>query len=95
MVGAHTDSPVLRIKPVSNKREAGYVQIGVETYGGGIWHSCESCRQSVLCMVLLVLMMLGFDRDLGVAGRAMVRTGDGSIVQKLLKIDRPSMPLSI
>jgi len=37
-----------------------------------------------------MLMMLGFDRDLGVAGRAMVRTGDGSIVQKLLKIDRPS-----
>lgn len=70
MVGAHTDSPVLRIKPVSNKREAGYVQIGVETYGGGIWHSW-------------------FDRDLGVAGRAMVRNGDGSIVQKLLKIDRP------
>ena len=33
---------------------------------------------------------IGFDRDLGVAGRAMVRTEDGSIVQKLLKIDRPS-----
>lgn len=35
----------------------------------------------------------GFDRDLGVAGRAMVRTGDGSIVQKLVKVDRPSMAL--
>ena len=37
--------------------------------------------------------LAGFDRDLGIAGRAMVRTSDGSIVQKLLKIDRPSMVL--
>jgi hypothetical protein len=36
------------------------------------------------------LMVIGFDRDLGVAGRAMVKTSDGSIVQKLIKIDRPS-----
>ncbi|KAL4897684.1 peptidase M18 [Aspergillus ambiguus] len=70
MVGAHTDSPVLRVKPVSSKRGEGYMQVGVETYGGGIWHSW-------------------FDRDLGVAGRAMVRTADGSIVQKLIKVDRP------
>ena len=39
----------------------------------------------------LILISIGFDRDLGVAGRAMVRTGDGSIAQKLIKIDRPSM----
>lgn len=38
-----------------------------------------------------MLILLGFDRDLGVAGRAMVRTADGTIAQKLVKIDRPSM----
>lgn len=35
--------------------------------------------------------MVGFDRDLGVAGRVMVRDSNGSIVQKLVKVDRPSM----
>lgn len=39
MVGGHTDSPVLRIKPVSKQFKEGYIQIGVETYGGGIWHT--------------------------------------------------------
>ena len=43
----------------------------------------------------ILLMFTGFDRDLGVAGRVMTRASDGSIVQKLVKVDRPSkFPIS-
>jgi len=38
MVGAHTDSPCLRIKPNPDVVKHGYSQLGVEVYGGALLH---------------------------------------------------------
>ncbi|MCW2682497.1 MAG: apeB [Blastococcus sp.] len=39
LVGAHTDSPTFRVRPHSDVRQAGYRLVGVEPYGGGLWHT--------------------------------------------------------
>lgn len=36
MVGAHTDSPCLMVKPTPEKTSQGYFQLGVEVYGGAL-----------------------------------------------------------
>lgn len=41
IMGAHTDSPNLRVKPNSKRSlpGAGVVQLTIEPYGGGLWHT--------------------------------------------------------
>ena len=61
IVGAHTDSPGLRVKPRPDTGSAGWKQIAVEVYGGALLNSW-------------------LDRDLGVAGRVLDRTGGDFLV---------------
>jgi len=69
IVGAHTDSPNLRLKPNAEYVQEGYAQVGVEVYGG-------------------VLLNSWLDRDLGIAGRVLVKDGD-AIESKLVTIAKP------
>ena len=39
IIGTHTDSPCLRLAPVSKHTTLGYLQACIQTYGGGLWHT--------------------------------------------------------
>jgi aspartyl aminopeptidase len=69
LLGAHTDSPTLRVKPRPDTGRAGVRQLGVEVYGGPLLNSW-------------------LDRDLGLAGRAVLRGPDGPLV-RLVRVHRP------
>lgn len=77
IIGGHTDSPNLKVKPCSKRNGNGSasagncLQLAVECYGGGLWYTW-------------------FDRDLGISGRVLVRSKDQSLIsQKMVKIDKP------
>lgn len=39
VIAAHTDSPCLKLKPISASSKPGYLMVNVQTYGGGLWHT--------------------------------------------------------
>jgi aspartyl aminopeptidase len=54
IIAAHTDSPCPKLKPVSKRKErAGCIGVGVQPYGGGLWHTWFDRDLSVAGRVLL------------------------------------------
>ena len=51
LIGAHTDSPNLRIKPQPDLNQHGYLQFGVEVYGGALLSSWADRDLSMAGMV--------------------------------------------
>ena len=51
MVGAHTDSPCLRIKPNPDIKKHSYTQLGVEVYGGALLHTWLDRDLSIACLL--------------------------------------------
>jgi aspartyl aminopeptidase len=70
VLGAHTDSPCFKVKPVVCTKKGDSLMINTMNYGGGLWHTW-------------------FDRDLGIAGRVVIKGPNGELTTKLLRIDDP------
>lgn len=61
IIGTHTDSPNLRVRPIPDVASNGWRQVGIESYGGPLANSW-------------------LDRDLGLAGRLVLRDGSEPLV---------------
>jgi len=66
ILGTHTDSPNLRVKPIADSGSHGWRQVNIEVYGGALYNTW-------------------LDRDLGLAGRLVLRDGSTPLVD----ISRP------
>jgi aspartyl aminopeptidase len=78
----HLDSPCLKVRPISKKSKAGYLQVGVELYGGGIWSSWFDRDLSLAGRVIVSTSGTG-------SGSGSEGKSSEGFTSKLVKIDRP------
>ncbi|KAI8322514.1 aspartyl aminopeptidase [Martensiomyces pterosporus] len=64
IVAAHTDSPCFKLKPVSKKTSSGYLQVGVQVYGGALWHTWFDRDLSIAGRVMVKDNSGGYDNRL-------------------------------
>ncbi|WVW84681.1 hypothetical protein I302_106715 [Kwoniella bestiolae CBS 10118] len=72
----HLDSPCLKVRPVSKRQKSGYLQVGVELYGGGIWPSWFDRDLSLAGRVII-------------SNKSSTSEKGPGYVSRLVKIDRP------
>jgi len=72
IIGAHTDSPVLKLKPKSKSGSAGFLQLGVQLYGGGLWGTWFD-RDLSLAGKVIVRTESGFETRLVAIPRPILR----------------------
>jgi aspartyl aminopeptidase len=75
IIGGHTDSPNLKVKPYSKRSANGCIMLAVECYGGGLWHTWLDRDLGVSGRVLVR------DRS-SPDGKEMIK-------QRFVKIDKP------
>ena len=76
IVGSHTDSPGLMVKPNPDFRNAGWSQLAVEVYGGPILHTW-------------------FDRELKLAGQAVLKDGSRRLVDTGALVRIPNLAIHL
>jgi len=73
IVATHVDSPNLKVRPISKRSKSTYLQVGVETYGGGIWHSWLDRDLSIAGRVVVSEKSGGFHSKLVKIDRPILR----------------------
>eukprot|EP00483_Globobulimina_turgida_P001954 UN01956 len=78
-MGAHTDSPCFRVKPISKKTKEKYIMVGVEKYGGGLWHTWFDRDLSVAGRVMIKSKTGGAESRLVRINKAILRIANLAI----------------